>query len=31
MLKAGQTFTLTTRDVEGDENICSITYKELLQ
>ena len=28
-LKAGQTFTLTTRDVEGDENICSITYKEL--
>ena len=30
-LKAGQTFTLTTRDVEGDENICSITYKELPQ
>ena len=30
-LKAGQTFTLTTRDVEGDENFCSITYKELPQ
>lgn len=30
-LKAGQTFTLTTRVVEGDENICSITYKELPQ
>lgn len=30
-LKAGQTFTLTTRDVEGDESICSITYKELPQ
>ena len=30
-LKAGQTFTLTTRDVEGDEKICSITYKELPQ
>ena len=30
-LKAGQTFTLTTREVMGDENICSITYKELPQ
>lgn len=28
-LKAGQTFTLTTRDVEGTNEICSITYKEL--
>ena len=30
-LKAGQTFTLTTREVLGDENICSISYKELPQ
>ncbi len=29
MLTAGQTFTLTTRDVDGDENIASITYKNL--
>ena len=29
MLEAGQTFTLTTRDVEGTKEICSITYKEL--
>ena len=29
-LKAGQKFTLTTRDVPGDETICSITYKELV-
>ncbi len=28
-LKAGQKFTLTTRDIEGDETICSITYKDL--
>lgn len=28
-LKKGQTFTLTTRDVMGDENIASITYKNL--
>ena len=28
-LVAGQTFTLTTRDVEGTNEICSITYKEL--
>ena len=26
---AGQTFTLTTRDVEGTNEICSITYKDL--
>ena len=29
MLEAGQTFTLTTRDVEGTNEICSITYKDL--
>ena len=29
MLEAGQTFTLTTRDVEGSKEICSITYKDL--
>lgn len=29
MLEAGQTFTLTTRDVEGTKEICSITYKDL--
>lgn len=29
MLEAGQTFTLTTRDVEGTKDICSITYKDL--
>ena len=28
-LVAGQTFTLTTRDVEGTNKICSITYKDL--
>ena len=30
-LEAGQTFTLTTRDVEGTKEICSITYKDLPQ
>ena len=29
MLEAGQMFTLTTRDVEGTKEICSITYKDL--
>lgn len=28
-LEEGQTFTLTTRDVEGTKEICSITYKDL--
>ena len=28
-LVTGQTFTLTTRDVEGTNEICSITYKDL--
>jgi len=28
-LKAGQTFTLTTEDIEGDVNRVSITYKNL--
>ncbi len=28
-LEAGQIFTLTTRDVEGTKDICSITYKDL--
>ena len=28
-LVAGQTFTLTTRDVEGTNEICSIPYKDL--
>ena len=28
-LVAGQTFTLPTRDVEGTNEICSITYKDL--
>ncbi|MBR4861793.1 MAG: pyruvate kinase [Firmicutes bacterium] len=28
-LEEGQTFTLTVRDVDGDNNICSITYKNL--
>ena len=28
-LVAGQTFTLTTREVEGTKEICSITYKDL--
>ncbi len=31
MLEVGQTFTLTTRDVEGTKEICSITYKDLPQ
>ena len=31
MLEAGQTFTLTTCDVEGTKEICSITYKDLPQ
>ena len=30
-LNAGDTFTLTTRDVEGTREICSITYQELPQ
>ncbi len=28
-LKEGQEFTLTTRDVLGDEHICGITYRDL--
>ena len=28
-LRAGDTFTLTTREVEGDENMVSITYQDL--
>ena len=28
-LEAGDTFTLTTRDVEGDSQVVSITYKDL--
>lgn len=28
-LTTGQKFTLTTRDVEGTNEICSVTYKEL--
>ena len=31
MLEAGQTFTLTTREVEGTKEICSIPYKDLPQ
>ena len=30
-LKEGQTFTLTTRDVEGDDKIVSITFPRLPQ
>ena len=30
-LKEGQDFTLTTRDISGNENICSISYKDLPQ
>lgn len=30
-LTAGQLFTLTTRDIEGTNEICSITYKDLPQ
>ncbi len=29
MLEAGQTFTLTVREVDGDSSCCSITYKML--
>lgn len=29
VLDAGQTFTLTTRDVKGNHDICSITYNDL--
>ena len=29
MLEAGQTFTLTSREVEGTKEICSVTYKDL--
>ena len=28
MLETGKEFTLTTREVEGDENIVSVTYKD---
>lgn len=28
-LKEGQTYTITTREIEGDETICSVTYKDL--
>ena len=28
-LKAGREFTLTTRDVTGDDTICSVTYADL--
>ncbi len=28
-LQPGQTFTLTTRDIPGDESACAITYKDL--
>ena len=31
MMEAGQTFTLTTREVEGTKEICSVTYKDLPQ
>ena len=30
-LEAGDSFTLTTREVEGTKEICSITYKDLPQ
>ena len=30
-LKTGEYFTLTTREVEGDENIVSVTYKDFPQ
>ncbi len=29
LLKEGQKFTLTTREVEGNHEICSVTYKSL--
>lgn len=28
-LEAGKPFTLTTRDIEGDEKICSVSHKDL--
>ncbi len=28
-IKKGQTFTLTTKNIKGDENICSINYAKL--
>lgn len=28
-LKEGQKFTLTTRQLEGDESVCSVSYEEL--
>lgn len=28
-LEAGDTFTLTTKEVEGDQNIVSVTYKDM--
>jgi len=28
-LEKGSKFTLTTRDIQGDNTLCSITYKEL--
>ena len=31
MMEAGKDFTLTARDVEGDETIASMNYKELPQ
>ena len=31
MREAGPTFTLTTREVEGTKEICSVTYKDLPQ
>lgn len=31
MMEAGNEFTLTARDVEGDETIASVSYKELPQ
>jgi pyruvate kinase len=30
-IKKGQTFTFTTREVKGDETICSVSYKKLPQ
>lgn len=29
LLKQGQEFTLTTRDIPGDEHICAVTYRDL--
>lgn len=31
VLKAGDVFTLTTRDVDGTKDICSVTYRNLPQ